>query len=389
MRTPPRSVAVLAMLAAFLTACGVSNAGTSGSSNIGAIRIAVMGAFAGQLYTPGADNAFKMAVDEINSSGGINGQKIEYKEFDVGATPQGGVNGTSLALQYNPTFFIGFTTSTTLKAPIDMINQAGVPVIHTTLPSLTSPKSLGSNLTFRLSTNTAMYAFGSDEYLYNTLGVKRIMLINTDDVAPTEGGNYLVTDAIKAGASYQHRTIPVAATDLTEPILAAKAMNAQAIWEWGYPTTDALTVKTAAANGFDGYVMTFSAATAARNGIIPINLLTDKVMAVNTCVPYVLSTPEAKKYVAAYKAKYGVDVTDSVTSTWYDAVYIYKEAVLAAGSTEPKAVASALSKIDHKGVCGQEKTDANHNLIHSVELIKYTGGTPVLVKNVENVPSPY
>lgn len=377
-----------AMLAVVVTACGSGQSATT-SHDVGPIRIAVMGSFSGQLYTPGAHDAFKMAVEEVNSAGGISGRKIEYKEFDVGYTPQGGVNGTSLAMKYQPTVFMGFTTSTTLKAPIDMINEAGVPVIHTTLPSLTSPKSLGSKVTFRLSTDTAQYAFGADDYLYNTLGVKRIMLINTDDVAPTEGGTYLVTDAIKAGATYQHRTIPVNATDLTEAVLAAKAMKAEAIWEWGYPTVDGLLVKTAAANGYDGYIMTFSAASAARTGVIPISMLTDKVLAVNTCVPYVLSTPEAKKFVAAFKAKYGRDVTDSVISTLYDAVYIYRDAVTAAGTSEPKAVAAQLEKIDRKGVCGDEKTDANHNLIHSVELIKYTGGTPVLVKDVQKVPSPY
>ena len=382
--------ATLAMTLAFVaSACGSGNSGSSTNSNIGPIRLAVMGGFTGSIYVPGSDNALKMAVDEINGAGGVSGRKIEYKEFDVGITPQGGVNGTNLALQYQPTAFIGYTVSTGLKASIDAINSVGVPVIHTTLPSLTSPKSLGSDLTFRLGTTTAQFAAGADDYLYNTLGVKRIMLINTDDAAPTEGGNYLQTDAQKAGATYQHRAVSPTVTDLTEPVLAAKAMNAQAIWEWGYPTSDALLAKTAAANGFDGYLMTFSLGSAARNNLVPTSLLNNKTFSVNTCVPLVLSNPEAKKYVSAYKAKFGTDVNDSVSSNWYDAVYVLKDAITAAGSTDPKAVSAQLAKIDHKGVCGEEKTDAHHNLIHSVQIIKYTGGTPVLVKDIQGVSSPF
>lgn len=104
-----RSGALFAIFAFVLTACA-GGSSTQNNTAGGPIRIALMGAYAGQLYTPGADNAFKMAVDEINAAGGVNGnRKIDYKEFDVGATPQGGVNGTGLALQYQPTVFMGFT----------------------------------------------------------------------------------------------------------------------------------------------------------------------------------------------------------------------------------------------------------------------------------------
>jgi hypothetical protein len=70
-------------------------------------------------------------------------------------------------------------------------------------------------------------------------------------------------------------------------------------------------------------------------------------------------------------------------------VYVLKDAIEQAGSSEPKAVAAKLSKIDHKGVCGEEKADASHNLIHSVQIVKFTGGTPSLVKNVTNLASPF
>ena len=176
---------------------------------------------------------------------------------------------------------------------------------------------------------------------------------------------------------------------MTEPILAAKNLNAQAIWSWGYATTDALVAKTAAANGYNEYIMTFSVGSAARNGLIPMSLLTDKLMGVSPCAPYALDTPESKKFVAAYKAKYGKDVNEAVSSNYYDAVYILKEAIEQAGSSEPKAVAAKLAKTDHKGVCGPEKTDANHNMLHSVQILKFTGGQPSLVKDVQNLDSPF
>jgi branched-chain amino acid transport system substrate-binding protein len=384
MRRLLRLVTAGIALALLVSAC----AGSSGppvSNTVGPIRIALMGIFSGASYNPISYNAFKLALDEINTAGGVRGRLIEYKEFDTGITPQGAVNATSLALQYQPTVFVGYSISAGLKASIDLINGAGVPVLHTTLASLTSPKSLGSDLTFRIYATTAQFAAAADGYLFDTLNVKRMLIINTEDSAPTEGGQYIGVDANKAGVTTQKRSVSPTVTDLTEPVLAAKAMNAQAIWEWGYPTTDALVAKTAAANGYNNYIMTFSVGSAARLNLIPTSLLTDKLMAVNPCAPYAIDTPEAKKFVAAYKTKYGMDINEATSGQYYDAVYVLKDAIEQAGSSEPKAVAAKLAKTDHKGICGDVKTDANHNMLHSVQILKFTGGTPSLVKNVQNL----
>ena len=390
MRVPVKLVNAGLALVLLLTACGAgSTPGPATVSGTGPIRIALMGIFGGASAIPGSDNAFKMAVDEINASGGVGGRQIEYKEFNTDITPQGAVNATSLALQYQPSAFIGYSVSAGLKASIDALNNANVPVIHTTLASLTSPKSLGTDLSFRMYATTAQFAAAADGYLIDTVGVKRMMIVNTADSAPTEGSGYIQLDADKNGVTTQHRSVSPTVTDLTEPVLAAKAMNAQAIWEWGYGTTDGLMTKTAAANGFTGNIMTFSAGSAARTGLIPAALLTDKVNAVNPCAPYVLQTAEAKKFTAAYKTKYGTEVNDSVSATWYDAVYLLKDAMLAAGSSDPKAIAAKLKTVDHKGICGDEKADANHNLIHAVQILKYSGGVPVLVKDVQNLQSPF
>jgi branched-chain amino acid transport system substrate-binding protein len=389
MRVPVKLVNASLALVLLVTACGGGSPAAPTVSGTGPIRIALMGIFSGSSFVPGADNAFKLAVDEINAAGGVGGRQLEYKEFDTGITPQGAVNATALALQYQPSAFIGYSISAGLKASIDAVNSANVPVIQTTLASLTSPKSLGTDLTFRMYGATAQFAAAADGYLIGTLGVKRMMIVNTADSAPTEGASYIQADADKGGLTTMHRSVSPTVTDLTEPVLAAKAMNAQAIWEWGYGTTDALITKTAAANGFTGNIMTFSAGSAARTGLIPTSLLTDKVNAVNPCAPYVLQSAEAKKFVAAYKAKYGVDVNDSVSATWYDSVYLLKDAMLSAGSSDPKAIAAKLKTVDHKGICGEEKSDANHNLIHSIQILKYTNGVPVLVKDVQNIPSPF
>ena len=381
-----------AAVAALAAACSSSSSGggSGASANSGPIKLAYMSILSGPNFVKGGDNAFLMAIDEINKSGGINGRQIEYKEFDTDITPQGAVNATNLALQWGPTVIIGYPVSAGLKASISAINNAGLPIFHGTLASLTSPTSLGTQLSFRVgSPTTAQYAAAADAYLFGDQGVKSLMMINTQDSAPTEGAKYILEDAAAKGVKTEHRAVSPTVTDMTEPILAAKSMPADAIWNWGYATTDALTVKTAAANGYTGKIMTFSAGTAARVGLIPASLLTDKITAVNSCAPYVLDTPEAKKFVTDYTTKYGNPPTDSVASYLYDAVYLVKTAIEKGGSSDPSKIADYMKTADYTGVCGELKTDSNHNLIHQVPIIKYTGGAPTLVKLQTNLESPF
>jgi branched-chain amino acid transport system substrate-binding protein len=349
-----------------------------------------MGIFHGQFATPGADNGFKLAVNEVNAAGGIMGRQIEYKEFDTDITPQGASTATSLAVEYKPDVVIGYGVSGGLKASAGQLKAAGLVLIHNTLDAITSPTSLGTQLSFRLQPTVAQFAGAADKFLFEQRGVKSLMVINTQDAAPTDGSNQIIAGAKAAGVKTDHRAVPPTVTDLTEPALATKSMNADAIWEWGYPTTDGLMIKTAAANGFTGDIMTFSAGAAAKAGLIPQSQLTDHIYSVSTnCAPQVLQTPVAQKYATSYKAAYGSPVTTAIANENYDAVYIYKQAVEKAKGTTPTAVGKALESVDYQGVCGEEKADANHNLEHSVTIINFPGGVETLAKMETNIESPY
>jgi len=369
---------------------GSSTASTAAPVSKDPIRIALMTISQGANATPGADNPFKVAVDEVNAAGGIMGRRVEFQQFNTDITPQGASTATSLAVQYKPDVFVGYGVSAGLKASISQIIGAGVPVIHNALAKLATPESLGTQLSFRLQPTVAQFAGAADRFLFQDKGVKSLMVINTQDSAPTAGAATILAEAKTANVKTDHRAVPPTVTDLTEPLLATKSLGADAIWSWGYPTTDGLLVKTAAANGFSGKIMSFGAGTAASSGLIPPTLLNEHIYAISpNCAPALIDTPAAKQYTAAYKAKFDNEPTTSVANENYDAVYIFKAAVEKAKSTDGKAVGAALATTDHAGVCGQEKADANHNLEHSVFLVNFPGGKATLAKLVADVESPY
>jgi ABC-type branched-subunit amino acid transport system substrate-binding protein len=69
----------------------------------------------------------------------------------------------------------------------------------------------------------------------------------------------------------------------------------------------------------------------------------------------------------------------------YNAVYMYKEAVEAAGSTDPEAVADALVGITFDGPTGTVEMMPSHHLQQTINLVQAVGGEYVLVDAFENM----
>jgi branched-chain amino acid transport system substrate-binding protein len=373
------------------TAAPSGSTGSTGSTSSSGnpIKVAFLSIISGPYSVPGGDNGFKLAVEQINSSGGIMGRQIQYKEYNTDITPQGASTATALALQDHPDLVVGYGVSAGLAASASALNAAGVLVIHNTLDKITSPSALGSNLYFRLQPTVDQFGSGADTFLFQQ-NVKKMYVLHTSDAAPSDGAAVIQADAKKNSVPTQTASVSPTVTDLTANVLAAKSFGAQAIWEWGYPTTDGLLIKQAAANGYNGSIMTFSAGAAAKAGLIPTSLLTNKVFSVTaSCAPEVLNTAAAQAYATAYKAKYGSTPTTAVSNEDYDALFLYKAAVTVAGTFDAKSVAKALESVDHQGVCGEEKADANHNLEHSLTILSFPNGQETLAKLVTSIQSPY
>lgn len=381
-----RALAGLAGIVLVAGACAPGG-GASADSGDGPIRLAYMGILTGANATKGSTHAFELAIKEINAAGGIDGRQVEFQAFDTDITPEGAARATSLALRYKPVAIVGFGVSSGLKASMASIKGANIPVIHNTLGSITSAKNLGSDLVFRMSPTTTQYAEAANDYLINDRGVKSILMIHTEDAAPTEGAEKIVEDAKSKNVTTIVRAVPPAVTDLTEPILAAS--KAEAIWEWGYGPTDALTVKQAAQNNVKVPIMTFSAGTAMLNGLIPTSLATDDVLSVANCGALVLDNPVAKEFVTKYEKEYGVAPHDGLEPRNFDSVYLLKDAIEKAGSTEGPKVAAALKQVTRDGVCGKLQADDKGNLYRNVPIIKWGGGKPALAKLEENLASDF
>lgn len=84
-----------------------------------------------------ANNGVKVAVDEINKSGGINGEKLVLKVFDDAADPKQGVSAANQLIGEGIQYVIGPVTSNTALPVSNMLEENDVLMIT---PSSTTPE---------------------------------------------------------------------------------------------------------------------------------------------------------------------------------------------------------------------------------------------------------
>src|SRR5215470_9946159 len=127
------AVTGVAVLAAFIaTACSAPGKSSSSSgSDKGPIKIAVVDAQSGQLSSLGhweSDGA-KLAVDQWNAKGGIDGRKIQLNVFDDQGDPTVGTNLARKIASDGYIAMIGTSESAVTQAMAPVLQQEQIPNI--------------------------------------------------------------------------------------------------------------------------------------------------------------------------------------------------------------------------------------------------------------------
>lgn len=116
--------------------------------------------------------------------------------------------------------------------------------------------------------------------------------------------------------------------------------------------------------------------------------ITDLAEGSYTALPYFTAAEgsAAEDFLAAYQAKYGAGEFPSGGEGVgaYNAVWMYKEAVEEAGSTDPAAVAEALVGLSFDGPTGKVTMTSSHHLEQTINLVQAQNGEYVLVDSFKN-----
>jgi len=313
-----------------------------------------------------------LAVDEINAAGGVNGAKFELVVYDDKADASMAATVVRRALFDDKAVAIfGPNMSSAVLGVHTLAQQARRPMlVGATSPSFRYDK-VKNDFLFRLRADDGVKVAQQVKYIVENLKAKKPGVIygSTDyctsalDVAKETFAKYgiqiVAMEQMKEGDK-----------DATGQILKLKNAGIDCLVGLTHEPEAAVAVKQVRQLQLNVPIVGFSAwgvpaftdlAGDAAKGVI-------SVQGFNPAD----TDPVVKKFVDSYKAKWGREPSDPA-QCYYDGVYVLKEAIKLAGSTDPEKIAEALKKVEYYGVQGRMKLDALHNFTDVCYISEFDG----------------
>lgn len=356
---PHTLLAAAIAAAAALTACSApGDSDKGGSSDSGPIKIAVVNARSGQLSSLGdwEYKGAKLAVDEWNKKGGINGRTIQLKSFDDQGDP---TTGTNLARKISSEHYIamiGTAESAVTIAMAPVLKQEGI-------PNITSGQSDGlvalkSEFLFLNGPTSTTYDSTLAKHLVQTKGYTKIAMITNNGSFGTGEHDAFTKAAKDLGVTpVTDQVVTTDQKDFSAALTKIRAKKPQVIFIGSEEVEAGLIVKQARDLG-----ITAPFAGAAPQGTPVFVQTAGKEAAEGTIVssPYLSNDagPAAQKFAAAYKAAYGEDA-ELHGAKAYDGTSILLTALKNSKVATGKKLADAIRATQYDGLLGQFRYGAD------------------------------
>ncbi|OCC22395.1 urea ABC transporter substrate-binding protein [Croceicoccus estronivorus] len=380
---------------AMLGACSKGSEEASPAADAGgdAVKVGVLHSLSGTMAISEVTvkNATQLAIDEINAAGGVMGKQIAPVIEDGASDPAIFAQKASKLIENDGvvTVFGGWTSAS---------RKAMLPVFEKTKNLLWYPVQFEGN---ECSANI-MYSGAQPNQqalpAYDWAkeqGYKKMFLVGSDYVYPRTANlilkKHIEKDGLTlSGEEYQ----PLGGTEFSGVVGKIKAAKPDIIFNTLNGDSNVAFFKQMAAAGMGPKVvpvMSFSIGEQEAMAMGP-SLVEGGYAAWNYFQS--LDNEENKKFVAAYKAKFGGDsvITDPMVHGYLD-VYAWKAAVEKAGSTDPDKVRAAAVTLDAIPTpLGMAKFMDNNSLIQTAYIgqSQADGQFKILWSSKEAIkPDPY
>ena len=371
---------------ALLAACGeVSTTGNSGSASgteIGkTLKIGFNFEETGDVasYGTAEQKAAKLAVDEINKAGGVDGKQIEVTDKDnKSELSEASTVSTNLVTQAKVNAIIGPATSGGTGAAITNAAKASVPLVT---PSGTQDDlTKGQDYLFRATFIDSFQGKILSKYVTDNLKAKKVVLYYDNSSDYAKGIAKAFQEEYK-GEIVATETFASKDTDFQAALTKFKGKDFDALVVPGYYTEAGKIVNQARGIGIDKPIV-------GGDGFNSEEFISQATPAAATNVYYVSGystsgnmTAKAKKFLEAYKAKYNEEPS-MFSALAYDSVYMVAEA--SKGAKNSVDIKENLAKLkDFEGVTGSITMDKNHNPVKSALMIGLKDGKVDTVETVK------
>lgn len=378
-----------------MTACGSGDSALNASSEGGeTVKVGLLHSLSGTMAISETSvrDAELLAIEEINAAGGVLGKQIEAVEEDGASEPSKFAEKAQKLLQDDKVATIfGCWTSASRKAVKPVVEGMNgllwYPVQYEGMESSPNIMYMGAA--------PNQQAVPAIDYCYTDKGYKNFYLLGSDYVFP-QTANMIAKAQIAnlGGQTVAEEYVPLGHTDFQTIIADIKAKKPDVVINTLNGDSNVAFFKQLADAGItseDVMTMSFSIAEEEVNSI-GANLLDGHLVAWNYYMT--TDTPENKKFVEAYKAKFGEDrVTSDPVEAAYIGVYLWKAACEKAGSFDVEAVKNSSGGLEFQAPEGLVTVNGeNHHISKTVRIGQISAdGTINEVKSTDSPvePDPY
>ena len=377
--------AIALLLVAFVCLAGVT-AGGAGEGSGDTYKIGFIGPLTGDNANYGirCSNAARLAIDEINANGGIDGKQLELiAEDSEGTVDKALASYEKLAYMDEVCAIIGPVFTSPALAVAQRCQEDGIVMIspsatHKDVTAQPATNPDGLNYVFKTVPSDALQSEVAGHYFYEVLGYRQLAsLYAMNDYSQGLALGMKETFESLGGKVVAEETCMVGDKDFRTQLTQIKAANPEAVYIPNYTVEDAQILEQAAQLGLN---VRFLSSDGFSDPEI-YNLapdFTDGVIYVGPAQAEASSL--LSDFQAAYAAAYNGDAPDSFATNSYDATYIIAGALDRADSADRTAIRNEVAATkDYQGANGTMNFAANGDLVASQGVYEVDGITPVYV----------
>jgi len=354
------AAAAAGMAVATLAGCGSSGSGSSGDTITLGMVVPLTGSSAA--IGPYMQNGAQLAINEINDAGGVLGKKLQLEVQDGACDSKSASTAANKLVSDKVTVSVGGYCSGATLPTLPIFNNANIPMIipaansddlvNQKLPLVflingTGTQQAAAAMKFMTKENAKKVALMDDSTSYSTNITKNVAALMKKD---SSGPQQAIHESVTAGES-----------DYSANVNAVIKASPDFVYWTGYYQEGGLIIKQLRQAGYTGKIMVADGSVDAKLIQIAGQANAQGVFATMTQTPETI--PDGAAWIAKYKKAFDNKAPGPYSTQSYDAVRVAAEAIKNANSTDGKAIATALEKIDgFKLFSGPLKFTPEHTL---------------------------
>lgn len=373
-------IITILVLSTVLAGCaGGGTAPTTTAAPASVIKIGVIGPLTGDYsqYGVAVEEGAKLAAEEINAAGGVNGAMVEIIAYDSKGDKTEGVNAYNrLRDQDGIVGLVGGTFSGVTLAIKEIAVEDGMPVLSPTATNL--EVTLNAPNVFRACYTDPQQGSTAAIFAAQELGAtKAAVLYNIEDPY-SEGLAVAFRDQFAStGTVTNYEGYTKNDADFKSVLTKIQALDPDVIWLPDYIAKVGVILAQIQEMGIEVIAM-------GGDGWDGIEYDYADVAEGHYFVNHYAKTDPAEivqSFITAYEAKWSKS-PNALAALGYDSTKIMADAIKRAGTTESAAVVAALAATDMDGVAGHVTFDENGDPNKSITIIQVIDGAHVVAGKV-------